>query len=160
MISSVSPAKPMLAIDPKSDAVWSLPIAQRNETGIRDSPMTVIRLPVTTAGNSRTSCAKNDERTSPIRPATMIAPKTGRSPSSLAIATIVETLAKEMPCTIGSRLPNGPSPSVCSRVAKPDTNSPAVTRSAMSAADSPAAPPTIRGGAITPPYIVRMCWVP
>lgn len=90
----------------------------------------------------------------------MIAPKTGRSPSSLAMVTIVDTLANEMPCTIGSRLPKGPTPSVCRRVARPETKSPAVTSSARSVPDRPAAPPTMSGGAITPPYIVRMCCVP
>jgi len=30
----------------------------------------------------------------------------------------------------------------------------------MSEPERPAAPPTMSGGAITPPYIVRMCWVP
>lgn len=117
-------------------------------------------VPVTTAGNSRTNSAKNDDSTSPMSPATMIAPNNGRRPPSLAIATIVETLANEMPCTMGSRLPTGPIPRVCSIVARPLTNSPAVTSNAMSPADKPAAPPTISGGAMTPPYMVRMCWVP
>ena len=150
----------MFPIEPKSGASELLPIAHRNATGIRESPMTVMIVPVTTAGNSRTSWAKNDDRARPMSPATMIAPKTGRRPSSLAIATIVDTLANEMPWTMGSRLPTGPIPSVCSRVARPLTNSPAVTSNAMSPGDKPAAPPTIRGGAMTPPYIVRMCCVP
>jgi hypothetical protein len=81
-------------------------------------------------------------------------------PARPTMATMVDTLAKEMPWTIGSRAPNGPRPMVCNTVARPLTNRPAVTSSARSVPESPAAPPTIRGGAITPPYMVRMCWVP
>jgi hypothetical protein len=159
MMSSVSAAKPMLDVEPRSLAP-APPMAQVNATGSRDSPITVMIDPVTTAGKSRTSWAKNELATRPISPATMIAPNTGRTPPSLAMATIVETLANEMPCTMGSRLPNGPMPRVCNSVARPLMNRPAVTSSAMSPGESLAAPPTISGGAMTPPYIVRMCWVP
>jgi len=76
----------------------------------------------------------------------MIDPNTGRSPSWLAIAVMVDTLAKEMPCTMGRRAPKRPIPNVCSRVASPLTNSPAVTSSAMSPGLSLAALPTISGG--------------
>ena len=75
----------MFPIEPKSGVFLLLPIAHWNATGISDSPMTVMMVPVTTAGNSRTSWAKKDDRSRPIRPATMIAPKTGRKPSALAI---------------------------------------------------------------------------
>jgi hypothetical protein len=116
--------------------------------------------PVTTGGKNRTRRAKNVATTSPMRPAAMTAPNTGRSPPSSAMATIVETLANEIPCTMGSRAPNGPRPRVCSRVASPLTKIPAVTRSAMSVGASPAAPPRMSGGAMTPPYMVRMCCAP
>ncbi len=91
----------------------------------------------------------------------MMAPNTERSPPGpAATATIVDTEAKEMPCTRGSLAPKKGTPRVCSKVAAPLTNKAADTSRPISKPVSPAAPPTIRGGAITPPYMVRMCCNP
>lgn len=117
-------------------------------------------VPVTTGGKYRTSFANTELSTRPIRPATMIAPKIGRTPPSCAMAVIVETLANERPCTMGRRAPSGPMPIICRIVARPLTNRPAVTSRLMSVAERPAAPPTMSGGAMTPPYMVRMYWRP
>lgn len=54
MISRVSPARPMFAMEPRL-LLPAPPIAQVKATGISESPMTVMIVPVTTAGNSRTS---------------------------------------------------------------------------------------------------------
>ncbi len=91
----------------------------------------------------------------------MIEPKTaGSPPPPVAIAVMVETLANEIPCTRGSCEPKNGMPTLCRIVARPLTNSAAETSSAISVPVRPAAPPTISGGAMTPPYIVRMCWMP
>lgn len=159
MTASVSPAMPMLDMEPRSRTP-APPIAQVKATGSRDRPITVMIEPVTTGGKNRTRWAKNVDTTSPIRPAAMTAPNTGRRPPSSAMATIVETLANEMPCTIGQPGAERPQAQGLQNVANPLTKMPAVTRSAMSVGDSPAAPPRISGGAMTPPYIVRMCCAP
>ncbi len=123
--------------------------------------MTVMMVPVTTGGKNRTTWEKNGLIASPTTPATMIAPKTaGRPPLPVATAVIVETDAKEMPWTRGSCEPKNGTPTLCRMVASPLTKSAAVTSRPCWAGDSPAAPPTMRGGAMTPPYIVRMCWMP
>ena len=49
-------------------------------TGMRDSPMTVMMLPVTTGGKNSTICEKNGAMTRPITPAAITAPKTLCSP--------------------------------------------------------------------------------
>ena len=88
--------------------------------------MTVMIEPVTTGGKKRMICEKNGEIASPISAATMTAPKTfcrPSWPSSPMIESIVATDANEIPCTSGSWEPKNGSPSVCSSVAAPLTNS-------------------------------------
>ena len=76
------------------------------------------------------------------------------------IESIVATEANEMPCTSGSWEPKNGSPSVCSSVAAPLTNSAQASSVPISGPLRPAALPTMIGTAITPPNIERMCWTP
>ena len=97
-------------------------------TGMRDNPMTVMMLPVTTGGKNRTILEKNGAMTRPITPAAMTDPNTCWSPvwpppELLMMVSIVETEAKEMPWTSGRWAPNNGTPRVCSTVASPLTKS-------------------------------------
>ena len=131
MISRVAAASPMLRIDPYSGLVAG-PSAQRMATGSREIPMTVITVPVTTGGKNRSSLVKNGEIRKAMAPATMRAPKIARSPASppsgAPMATMVETAANDVPCTIGSRAPIFQTPRVWSSVASPEMNRPALIR--------------------------------
>src|SRR5699024_4340207 len=163
MINSVSAASPIAAMPPPaSPAALPSPLsaAQSNALGSSVNPITVITEPVTTGGKNRTILPKTMLNAIPIRPAPIVAPKTAPRPWDWAIAPMVDTAENEAPCTSGSRDPNIGSPSVCSSVATPLTKMVAVMSTLSSAADNPAASPTINGGAMRPPYIVRMCWVP
>ena len=137
------------------------PIAQLAATGIRVSPIVVMTTPVTTGGKNRMIWAKNGVMRNPTADATMTAPRTaGMPPPPPTMATIVDTPANETPCTRGSWEPKSLMPTVCRIVASPPMNREAATRVPISAAVSPAAPPTISGGAMIPPYIVSTCWKP
>lgn len=131
MISRVAPARPMLRIEPYP-GVFAVPSAHRIATGSSDTPMTVMTVPVTTGGKNRSSLVKNGAISSAMAPATMSAPKMARSPASppsgAPMASMVETAANDVPCTIGSRAPIRQTPSVCRSVARPDMNSPALIR--------------------------------
>ncbi len=159
--TSVPSASAMLGTEPQSAASSSPPIIQPAAVGSSETPMIVMMVPVTTGGKNRTTCAKNGLIARPMTAATMMAPKTGGSPPSpLATATMVDTVANEMPWTSGSCDPKKRMPSVWSAVARPLTSSAAETRTPISAPVSPAACPTMIGGAMTPPYIVMMCCRP
>lgn len=84
----------------------------------------------------------------------------GRPPPCVTIATKVATLANDVPWTRGSCDPNHGMPTDCRMVARPPMNKQLATSTPSWAAGTPAAPPTIRGGAMMPPYIVSTCWAP
>ena len=149
----------MLPIEPKSGALALLPIAQRNATGISESPMTVMIVPVTTGGKSRTSWAKNGRQQQADQPGDDDRAEDRPQAARTGDRDHRRHTRERDALDDGSWAPTGPMPRVCSSVASPLTNSPAVTSRAMSPGDRPAAPPTISGGAMTPPYIVRMCCV-
>lgn len=114
--AKVNSAREMLGSDAKSGlgtvspatTMVALPVIQRAATGMRDSPMMVMMEPVTTEGKNRTTFAKKGVITKPKMAATITAPNTCRRPSSPLspmMASIVETAAKEVPCTSGSWAP-------------------------------------------------------
>ena len=165
MIASVSAASPMFAGLPKFSAVGWPPPAHRIATGSREMPMTVMTEPVTTGGKKCSSLLNTPESRKPITPATITAPKmycspTTPPPASLPMASIEATAANEVPCTSGSRAPIRQMPSVCSRVARPETSRAAVSRYARSPKGSPSAVPTISGTATTPAYMLMTCCRP
>jgi hypothetical protein len=95
--------------------------------------MTVMTTPVTTSGKKRSSRVKNGAISMATRPATSRAPKTARRPSTpppsaRPTAKILDTAAKEVPCTMGCRAPSFYTPMVCNKVARPEMNRPADTR--------------------------------
>ena len=139
------------------------PVIQPSATGNRDRPMTVMMEPVTTGGKKRTICAKKGTTSIAITAAASTAPIASRMPASPRPPTIVssvETEAKEMPCTSGSCAPRPGTPTVCRSVARPLTSNEQDSRSAIWDEDSPAAPPTMIGTAMTPPNMDRMCCSP
>jgi hypothetical protein len=136
-------------------------MAQLAATGIRVSPMVVITVPVTTGGKKRMIFENRGVMSRPISEAAMTEPKTAWiPPPPWTMATMVETPAKETPCTRGSCDPKKRTPTVCRIVASPPTKRQAAMSRPMSCDDIPAAAPIISGGAMMPPYIVRTCWNP
>ena len=118
----------------------------------------MITQPVTTGGKNRTTLAKTGAMMKPKSPATITAPKMVASralesprEASVATAVMVPTAANETPCTSGSCEPTYGTPSDCSSVPRPDTNSAAVTSSAdLASRSSPAALAMMIGGDTTP----------
>ncbi|GAB3256837.1 hypothetical protein GCM10027562_19340 [Arthrobacter pigmenti] len=158
---SVNAARPMFAMLPYPSASESPPMDQLAATGISVRPMVVMTTPVTTGGKKRTIFAKKGAITSPMRAAARTAPNTAWiPPSPLTIASIVATVAKEVPCTSGSWQPKNFTPTVCRMVAIPPTNRQEAISTPSSAELSPAAEPMINGGAMMPPYMVRTCCRP
>ena len=147
--------------------IVGLPRIQRSATGNSEMPMMVITHPVTTGGKNRTRLANSGAMRNPNRPATITPPKIVASrafesprPAFVATAVIVPTAANDTPCTSGSRAPTYGTPSDCSSVPRPETNSAAVTRIAVAGPSSPAASAMMIGGETTPAYIARMCCSP
>ncbi len=75
-IRSVSPARPILPMLPKSGALLFPPIAQRAATGINVRPMVVITMPVTSGGKKRVTRENIGVMRKPIRDAAITAPST------------------------------------------------------------------------------------
>lgn len=134
MIAMVIAARAMFLGAPKVGVTPGVPPpAQRMATGSSEMPMMVITVPVTTSGKNRSSRVKTGAIRNPARPEISRAPKMARSPAvpppwEAPTASMVETAANEVPCTIGWRAPIFQTPRVCSRVATPDMKSPAETR--------------------------------
>ena len=129
--------------------------------------MIVMTQPVTTGGKNRTRLANSGAMTKPITPATITAPKMVASralespiEALVATAVMVPTAANETPCTSGSCEPTYGTPSDCSSVPRPETNSAAVTSSAVGAGRARRRWPMMIGGDTTPAYIARMCCRP
>ncbi len=111
----------------------AVPCAHRSVTGSRETPITVITTPVTTGGKNRSRRVKKGAMTKAMAPATISDPKIARRPSSppprvVPMASMVATAANEVPCTMGRRAPSRHRPRVCSSVARPEMNSPALSR--------------------------------
>ncbi|MNZ89962.1 hypothetical protein D3C78_1089060 [compost metagenome] len=125
-------------------------------------PIEVITVPVTSGGKKRTMRLMNGAMSMPKKPAAMVAPKMpGRpTPGMPAMATMLPTAAKLAPIITGMRMPTGPIPRDCTRVAMPATSRSALIRKAISSRERPAAWPTISGTATAPPYISSTCWNP
>src|SRR3990167_5657598 len=136
------------------------PPAQLSATGNSDRPMAVITVPVTSGGKKCTIRDIKGAISMPKKPAAMVAPKIpGRPiPGEPAMATMLPTAAKLAPIITGMRMPMGPIPSDCTRVAIPATSRSAVIRKATSSRDRPTASPMIKGTATAPPYISSTCW--
>ena len=123
--------------------------------------MVVITTPVTTGGKNRMIRAKNGVISKPISAEPITDPNTAAIPPPwVAIATRVATLANEVPWTSGSCDPNHGMPTDCRMVARPPMNRQQATSRPSCGAGTPAAAPTISGGAMIPPYMVRTCWAP
>jgi hypothetical protein len=131
MISSVAAARPTLRADPNS-GVLAGPRAQRTATGSRDTPITVITTPVTTGGKNRTRRVKNGARTKGTAPATISEPKMARSPPARppggADGQHGGDGGERGALHDGQARPSRHSPRVCGSVARPEMNSPALSR--------------------------------
>ncbi len=95
--------------------------------------MMVMTTPVTTSGKKRSRRVNTGAMKKAMTLDSSSAPKMARSPvvpppCDIPMASMVDTAANEVPCTIGCRAPIFHTPRVCSRVAMPDMNSPADTR--------------------------------
>lgn len=94
----VIPARPRLVAEPKSGASGEGPWAQPKATGMSETPMRVMTVPVTTGGKNRTSLLKKGAAMKPSTPATMTAPKMiGRA----SFLSSVESTTASMGATAG-----------------------------------------------------------
>ncbi|MNH62601.1 hypothetical protein D3C73_145430 [compost metagenome] len=103
--TSVTAARPMFCMLPKSGAWLLPPMAQRAATGISVKPMVVITMPVTSGGKNLVIRENTGVINKPIKDAAITAPSTDWKPPSpplLTIATMVATPENDTPCTSGN----------------------------------------------------------
>jgi hypothetical protein len=128
--------------------------------GIRPMPITSTTTPATSGGKRWRILVKTEPKRICTTPAKSAPPKTAARPNSWASGIDTTRNPKLVPCTMGSRAPIGPSPTVWMRVAMPATSSAICTRNAVSSAEEPIALARITGIVTLLAIITMTCWRP
>ena len=146
------------------------PAAYWMPTRTSASPIMVTTSPVTSGGRAKRMRPTNVPISAWNSPPRITPPNSAASASTPRPATsgiMIGRKAKDVPCTIGSRAPTGPAPTVCSSVASP-ANSIDIWMRYRSSGKSglsepkpkPAAPATMIAGVTLETNIASTCWMP
>ena len=160
-------AKPIsrLVSEPKSLLLLPPP-NELTPTLIRDRPIAVTTVPVTTLGKKRRRGLSRNPRTISKRPPIMQAPRIAPYPITPppidAAAPLKTPMNPELvPITQGSLAPTGPMVHICTSVTIPATSIAFwMTGTISPASPSEQAPPTTRIGVRLPTNIARTCCIP